>query len=102
MLAVTIILGLLLHYKGQPLSDWKSKVQITAVVAVFFQVAQPALIVSVAFCIGQSKWSLIRSKKLTIELQRHDEASRGPEGALKLLFMSLWGPKTREPPSAQS
>jgi hypothetical protein len=100
--AVWSIFGILLIFKDKSLDTWKSKVQITAVVAVFSQLAQSALIVSVSACIGQSKWTLIRQKQPAIEIERHQEASQGPEGALKLLVLGLWRPKARRILSTQS
>jgi hypothetical protein len=100
--AVWTIFGILLIFKDKSLDTWKSRVQITAVVAVFSQLAQSALIVSVSACIGQSKWTLIRQKQPTIEIERHHEASQGPEGALKLLLLGLWRPKARRILSTQS
>jgi len=60
---VWTLFGILLIFKDKSLDTWKSKVQITAVVALFSQLAQSALIVSVSACIGQSKWTLICQKQ---------------------------------------
>lgn len=101
-LATATILGILLYYKDRSLHSWHSKVQIGATVAIFSQFAQSALVVSISACIGQSKWVWIRQKQLAIEVQRFDEASRGPEGSLKLFVLGVCSPKARRLLSAQS
>jgi hypothetical protein len=89
------ILVLLLTFRDEPLYHWHSTVQISAIVAIMSQVAQSALIVSVAATIGQAKWSRLRKKQETLEIERFDEAMRGPEGSLKLLALALIAPRSR-------
>ncbi|KAH7388826.1 hypothetical protein BKA66DRAFT_414697 [Pyrenochaeta sp. MPI-SDFR-AT-0127] len=98
----TAILVLLLSFKDKPLKLWSSPIQPAAIVAILSQISQSALIVSISACIGQSKWSWIRQKHHSIEIERFDEASRGPEGSLKLLSLSIWNPRTRRLFTGQS
>ncbi|KAH7076855.1 hypothetical protein BKA63DRAFT_291604 [Paraphoma chrysanthemicola] len=93
-IAMSLILALLCIYKDRPLTSWKSKIQISAVVAIFSQVAQSALIVSVSATIGQAKWSTLTSKRPTIDVERYDEAMRGPEGSIKMLVAALASPRS--------
>jgi hypothetical protein len=94
--AVAVIFGLLCWSKDKPLTRWHSKIQVSTIIAVLSQVAQSALIVSIAACIGQSKWVLLKDRQRIIEIQRFDEASRGPEGSLTLLALAILKLKTRE------
>lgn len=88
-LALLVIVLLLLVFRGKQLNAWRGNVQISAVIAIFSQVAQSALIVSVSACIGQLKWSHLRQKRRAIEIERYDEASRGLEGSLKLFLRTV-------------
>jgi Protein of unknown function (DUF3176) len=90
-----IMLVLLLHYSDQRLSSWHLKIQIQTVIAVLSQISQSALLISIASCIGQAKWFLMRQKQSTIKIQRYDYASRGPEGALRLLLYGFWTNKNK-------
>ncbi|KAH7363700.1 hypothetical protein BKA66DRAFT_573396 [Pyrenochaeta sp. MPI-SDFR-AT-0127] len=93
-LAMSLILTLLCIYKDKSITSWKSTVQISAVVAIFSQLAQSALIVSVSATIGQAKWSTLQSKRRTIDVERFDEAMRGPEGSLKMLAAAISNPRS--------
>jgi Protein of unknown function (DUF3176) len=81
-----LIIILLGAFKNKPNTMWKSKVHITAMVAALSQVAQSALIVSISSCISQAKWIWLREDRRAIDLQRFDDASRGPEGSIRLLW----------------
>jgi hypothetical protein len=85
--ALITVFILLLWFKEKPVSAWRSNVQMTAIIAALAQTAQSALMVPVAACIGQLKWTWFRANpQRTIDLETYDMASRGPEGSLKLLF----------------
>ena len=93
-LAMSLILALLCVYKDKSITSWKSKVQISVVVAIFSQLAQSALIVSVSATIGQAKWSTIQERRSTIDVERVDEAMRGPEGSMKMLVAAISNPRS--------
>lgn len=93
-IAMSLILALLCIYEDRPITSWKSKVQISAIVAIFSQVAQSALIVSVSATIGQAKWSSLTGKRRTIDVERYDEAMRGPEGSMKMLVAAISNPQS--------
>jgi hypothetical protein len=85
-----LMLVLLLTFRGKPSSAWKSKIQITAVIAGLSQLAQSALIVSVSSTLGQLKWNWFSYQRRPIrDLDRYDQATRGPEGSLMLLVDSF-------------
>lgn len=37
-------------------------------------------------CISQLKWTWFKQSRRAIDLERYDQASRGPYGSLKILF----------------
>jgi len=85
--AIFTIMILLSGFRNQPTEQWKSRVQMNAMIAALAQTAQTALLVPIASSIGQLKWIWFQQKpRSTIDLERYDQASRGPEGSIKLLF----------------
>jgi len=93
--AMGSVLGTLVTFKEKLLYSWKSEVQISAVVAIFSQLAQSALVVSVDACLGPAKWSFLQDKQRSFEVERFDEAMRGPEGSLEFLALILVQPRIR-------
>jgi hypothetical protein len=87
--ALASLVALLVVFRERSLEDWTLDIGLATVVAALSQVAQSALLVSVSSCIGQLKWDWLRSKRSVSDLDRFEEASRGPQGSLMLL------PKTR-------
>lgn len=79
------IVALLVHYQGRPLQEWTIDIRLATVVAALSQVAQSALLVSVSSCIGQLKWDWFRKERSASDLDKFEEASRGPQGSLFLL-----------------
>jgi hypothetical protein len=94
--AIAVNLVLLCYFKDKSLAYWHSKIQISSIVASLSQVAQSSLMVSVGSCIGQFKWSLFSKTSPVAEVERFDDASRGPQGSLKLLFHTVLKPKSPE------
>ncbi|KAF1809845.1 hypothetical protein P152DRAFT_379587, partial [Eremomyces bilateralis CBS 781.70] len=83
--ALGAIFLLLIIYQDQAFDNWDGALQLSTVVAVLSQAAQSFLAISISSCIGQSKWFLLRERNRMIELETFDEASRGPEGSLKMI-----------------
>lgn len=83
------IIALLVLYRDRPLRDWTPYIRPAPVIAALSQVAQSALLFSVSSCIGQLKWDWLRQTRSASDLNKFEEASRGPKGSLMLL------PKTR-------
>lgn len=76
-------------YDGRPSDHWKSRINFTATINILSQVAQSALMVSVSSSIGQLKWLWLLAKRSTMDIDRFDSASRGPEGSSKLIVASI-------------
>jgi hypothetical protein len=91
--AFVVIVVLLITYKDKRFDSWHSDIQITTIIAALSQLAQSALLVSLAACLGQLKWTWLRDERSANDLQLFDEASRGPYGSLRLLGLGLFPSK---------
>lgn len=79
------IIIILVTMDGKPLSRWTSKVSLNATISIFSTIAKSAMLVPVAECISQLKWShLVKQRKLK-DLEAFDKSSRGPLGSLDFL-----------------
>lgn len=87
--AFVVIVVLLITFEGKRFDEWHSDIQITTIIAALSQLAQSALLVSLAACLGQLKWTWLRDERSAQDLQLFDEASRGPYGSLRLLGFGL-------------
>jgi hypothetical protein len=69
-------------------------IQPNALISIFAVIAKAALIYTIAGCISQSKWLRFHKEvHQIIDLQRFDDASRGPWGSTQF----LWRFRFREP-----
>ncbi|KAF7181989.1 hypothetical protein CNMCM7691_001377 [Aspergillus felis] len=84
---IAAIATILATMDGKSLSQWTMPIQPNALISVFAVVAKASLLYSVAQCIGQLKWLYFRSGvHPMIDIQRFDDASRGPWGSLIFLW----------------
>lgn len=83
---MTIGLGL---FNNKPLSSWHLSISLNAVVSILIVSTKAALIYATACCLGQLKWHhfqhCLHARSL-YDLKTFDEASKGPLGAVKLIF----------------
>jgi hypothetical protein len=93
--AFAILIVLLAVFRDQALTQWKSNVQITTIVAGLAQFAQSALLVSLSSCIGQLKWIWFHKDRSMSDLQLFDDASRGPEGSFRLISRLMFQRTTK-------
>lgn len=82
---IATILVLFAVYQNRPLSDFKSRVQLATIVAIASVGAQSALLFPISSCLSQLKWLRLRTTRPLLDLQRFDDASRGPWGSLLML-----------------
>jgi hypothetical protein len=87
--AFAVIVVLLITYRNKRFDSWHSDIQITTIIAALSQLAQSALLVSLAACLGQLKWTWLKDERSAQDLQLFDEASRGPYGSLCLLGLGV-------------
>ncbi|PVI00994.1 hypothetical protein DM02DRAFT_489062, partial [Periconia macrospinosa] len=88
LLGTFVITGtvILLHKSNQTfVTDWHYNVQLSTLVAVLAQVTQSLLLFTTQSCISQLKWTWFKKGHPTLDLERYDQASRGPWGSLRIL-----------------
>ena len=86
IVCMSLIAGILFSMDGKPARMWKLPIQPNSLVAVFSTVAKSALLVPIAESIGQLKWDFFKPSRPLVHMQALDEASRGPWGAITLLW----------------
>ncbi|KAK5659804.1 hypothetical protein OQA88_1016 [Cercophora sp. LCS_1] len=87
-LCVGFILIILAKADGLALDGWTLPIQPNSLISVFTTVGKSAIMVPIAGCISQLSWQHFSSRPQSLDnLRVFDDASRGPWGALELLFM---------------
>ncbi|KAK8117428.1 uncharacterized protein PG998_005709 [Apiospora kogelbergensis] len=81
--AICIILGL---WENQLLRDWPLPIQPNSLISIFSTLAKTALMLPLGSVISQMKWVWFEKPRALTDLQTFDRASRGPWGALKLIW----------------
>ena len=87
MAAIVIVL---LKLDGRPLPEWPFSIQLNSVLSVLAVSAKATLVLPVSQALSQLKWTRFRQTRPLLDLQRFDDASRGPYGASMLLFKGGW------------
>ncbi|KAF7196550.1 hypothetical protein HII31_01920 [Pseudocercospora fuligena] len=81
------VIAILTSIQHKALNDWKLPISPNALVAVFTTLAKSSLLLIVAEGISQLKWIYFQERRHRLfDLQLFDAASRGPWGALQLLY----------------
>lgn len=83
MIALVIILKL---YENEPVPRWPGHITLNALISVTSTIMKAAIAVPITASISQTKWMWFKERNPVRGMQVFDEASRGPLGALKLLF----------------
>ena len=85
LLCLTAIVGIYAHLKNEPLSAPRSAMLLTVANALG-KIASAALIVPTTEALGQLKWNWFHKSNTMWDFEIFDKASRGPWGAVMLLF----------------
>jgi len=87
--AIAIILGV---YNRQPLDKWPHSIKLNTVLSTLATIMKGFLLMPVCACLSQLKWLwYTRQAKSLEDFQIFDVASRGPWGAVQLLFrLDFW------------
>jgi len=86
------ILIILARTNDRPLSDWTFFLSLPATIAVFSTSAKSMAAFAVGAGVSQSKWLHFRSGSRPLrDLDRYEEASRGPLGSSWVLVAGPWG-----------
>jgi drug/metabolite transporter superfamily protein YnfA len=79
------VVGVYIHLKDAPISSPRSGLLLT-LANVFGKIASVALIVPTTEALGQLKWNWFHESKAMWDFEISDKATRGPWGAVMLLF----------------
>jgi hypothetical protein len=89
--ALLAIVAVLFAFDGKPTSRWKAIAQPNTVVSALSTLAKSSMLMAVGQALGQLKWQHFESRpRRLIEFEIFENASRGPWGALDLLYHMNW------------
>ena len=81
------IVAVLLRFNKHPITDWHYVINPNAVLSILGTVLKGSMLVAVCACLGQLKWSWYNGDSQSLrDFQTFDAASRGPFGAIGLLW----------------
>ena len=84
LIAIALVLN---HYDGQARPDWPYNITLNSVLSWFTTLFKANLLVPIAACFGQATWIHYHSHSRPLtDVAIYDAASRGPLGALQLLW----------------
>jgi len=87
-ICVSLVLITLVKADGLALAAWSLPIQPNSLIAVFTTIAKSAMMVPIAGCLSQLSWQHFRPRPQPLDhLRVFDDASRGPWGAVELLFI---------------
>jgi len=89
--AIAAIVVLLLLVDGQTLPRLPLSITVNTYVSFFATVAKGTMLVAVNESISQLKWLWFREPRTLQDIQVFDDASRGPVGAVRLMFRTKAG-----------
>ncbi|KAL8760223.1 MAG: hypothetical protein Q9199_000246 [Rusavskia elegans] len=88
IIALAVIVIILFIYDGSSLPDWPSVFTINSVISFLSTISKLSIMAAASAAISQCKWLWYRQAepRRLQDLQLFDDASRGPCGAVQLLF----------------
>lgn len=86
IVCTTAIIVILIKADGVLLTSWPFPISPNSLISTFLTLSKAALMVPVAACTSQLKWTHFRNANRLSDLEVFDEASRGPWGALELII----------------
>lgn len=90
------IVATLYPHQDRPLPQWPFLVSVNTLISIYVVVLKGAILLVTAEDLGQLKWRWFRNARLLGDIVTYDSASRGPLGALQL----LWRLRLRHPLSS--
>lgn len=82
------VVAILATVQDKPLDHWRFSIQPNSMVSIFSTLSNFALLLGVREGLSQLKWIYFQKKRHRLfDLQIFDDASRGPIGSLRLLWM---------------
>ena len=84
------LVALFNNYQDQPLPKWPLGLSINTVLSVFGVIFKAPLLFIAAQGISQLKWQWLRNRRVLSDFSVYDDASRGPWGSTRLLWIARW------------
>ncbi|KUJ14986.1 uncharacterized protein LY89DRAFT_698506 [Mollisia scopiformis] len=91
VISLAAIAATLTPFQGRPLPQLPYDVSLNSLISLYVLLLKAAMFVILCSGIGQLKWNWFENTRPLQDLERFDEASRGPIGAFKL----IWGLRGR-------
>jgi len=76
----------LYQYRDRPSPDWPTWLSLNSIVAIYMVLLKSCVLLVTAEGLGQLKWSWFAQERPLYDLSRYDAATRGPWGALRLIW----------------
>ena len=90
--AIVAVVATLYPHQGKPLPQWPYNLSVNTILSIYMTILKGTVLTVTAEGIGQSKWQWFQASRPLDDLVRFDAATRGPLGAIAL----LWRLKTRD------
>ncbi|KAE9377208.1 hypothetical protein N431DRAFT_555454 [Stipitochalara longipes BDJ] len=84
--SIAAIVGVLAFVDGKPIPRLPLQITVNTYVSFFATIAKGTMLVAVNESISQLKWLWFREPRTLQDMQVFDDASRGPAGAMRLMF----------------
>jgi hypothetical protein len=89
--ALVAIAAVLLAFDGKPMSTWRAFIRPNTVVSALSTLSKSSMLMVVGQGLGQLKWQHFQQRpRRLIDFEILDGASRGPMGAVQLLYRLKW------------
>lgn len=73
-------------HQGKPLPQWPYRVSVNTLISIYVVILKGATLLITAEGLGQLKWKWLQNDRSLDNLVKYDQATRGPLGALNLLW----------------
>ncbi len=95
-MALVAITATLHPLQGEPLPKWPYQISVNTLISIYVVVLKGTVLLVTAEGLGQLKWRWLQNNRPLEDLVKYDQATRGPLGALNL----LWRLRLRHPLSS--
>lgn len=96
LVILVAVIATLRPHQGKPLPQWPYHISVNALISIYVLVLKAAVLLVTTEGLGQLKWRRLQRDRPLDEFLQYDQATRGPLGALGL----LWQLRLRHPLSS--
>ena len=87
LVTLIAIIATLYPHQRKPLPQWPYSLSVNTLLAIYTAVLKATLLATISECLGQLKWIWFSENRPLDNLVAYDDATRGPLGALRLLWL---------------